>query len=375
MNETALLTERIRQEARRIGFFKVGITPAKPLPRAAFLDTWLGRQMHGEMAYLERQSDKRKLPRLLMETARSILVLGMNYYPGDNLNDRPLGARISRYASAMDYHLLMRDRLNDLRKFILHKAPQCQALCYVDAGPVMEKSWGAESALGWMGKHTNLISRELGSWFFLGTILLDLELEYDAKGKNYCGSCTRCISACPTGAIVGPYVVDARLCISYLTIELQGPIPLPLRPLIGNRIFGCDDCQAVCPWNRFAVITDEAGFQPRHGNRPPDLIALASLTSGQFDDYFKQSAVRRAKRNGFVRNVAIALGNSHASEAIPALSMLLADSSPLIRGHAAWALGQIGSEQARSLLREASLKESDPRAREEIEASLQIICS
>jgi epoxyqueuosine reductase len=371
MNETASLTARIRQEASRIGFFKIGVTRARPLPRAAFFDEWLGRKMHGEMAYLERQSDKRKMPHLLMETARSILVLGMNYYPGDNFENRPLEGRISRYAWGLDYHSLMLDRLNKVREFILREAPKAHALCYVDSGPVMEKSWGAESALGWMGKHTNLISRELGSWFFLGTILLDLELEYDVAERDYCGSCSLCISACPTGAIARPYVVDARLCISYLTIELRGPIPLPLRSLIGNRIFGCDDCQEACPWNRFAAITDEAGFHPGDGNWLRELIPLVSFTQAQFNERFKQSAIRRVKRDGLIRNVVVALGNSHRSEAIPALSMALTDLSALVRGHAAWALGQIGSEHARSLLQEALSKESDPQARAEIETALQ----
>lgn len=369
--ETASLTERIRQEAGRIGFFKVGITPAKLLPRNEFFDDWLGRKMHGGMAYLERQSDKRKSPHLLMDSARSFLILGMNYYSGGNPKREPLKGRISRYAWGMDYHLLMRDRLNKIRAFILREAPQAHALCYADSGPVMEKMWGAESSLGWMGKHTNLISRELGSWFFLGVILLDLELDYDEIERDHCGSCKRCISACPTGAIVAPYVIDARSCISYLTIELRGPIPLPMRPLIGNRIFGCDDCQEVCPWNRFAKVTAEAKFGSGECDQLPDLVSLVNLTPAQFNDRFKRSAIRRAKRDGFIRNVVVALGNSHRNDAIPALSTALNDPSPLVRGHAAWALGQIGSEQARFLLHAALSTELDSDTRVEIDAALQ----
>jgi epoxyqueuosine reductase len=371
MIDPTSLTARIRQEAARLGFFKVGITPAKPLSRAAFFDDWLKRKMNGEMAFLERQNDKRKLPHLLMQTVRSILVLGMNYYSGGDISSEPLEGRISRYAWGTDYHPLIQDRLNHMREFILQEAPQAHVLCYVDSGPVMEKSWGAESSLGWMGKHTNLISRELGSWFFLGTILLDLQLDYDAIGKDHCGSCTRCIPACPTGAIVAPYTIDARSCISYLTIELRGPIPPSLRSLIGNRIFGCDDCQEVCPWNRFATITNEAGLQRKDASRLPELIHLVNLTTAQFSDRFKQSAIRRAKRDGLVRNVVVALGNSHQNEAVPALCLALNDSSPMVRGHAAWALGEIGSENARFLLKAALAKELDPQARTEIETALR----
>jgi epoxyqueuosine reductase len=369
--ETALLTARIRREALKIGFFKVGIVPAKVLPRAAFFDEWLARGMHGEMAYLARQADQRKDLRLLMDTARTILVLGLNYYPGTSSIDNPLIGRISRYAWGADYHWLMQDRMHRLQEFILREKPQARALSYVDSGPVMEKAWGAESSLGWMGKHTNLISRELGSWFFLGVLLLDLELAYDPVAEDYCGSCRRCISACPTGAIVAPYIVDACLCISYLTIELRSPIPLPLRALIGNRIFGCDDCQETCPWNRFAVCTSESQIQPGDANQVFDLIPLVNLTNAQFADRFRKSAIWRAKRDGFVRNVVVALGNSHSKEAIPALCTALNDQSPLVRGHAAWALGQIDSEGARLQLQQALTMEADPQARSEIEAALQ----
>lgn len=361
----ASLTARIRQAASRIGFFKVGITPARLLPRAAFFDEWLGRKMQGEMAYLARQRDKRRSPHLLMETARSILVLGMNYYPGGNRCGGPLEGRVSRYAWGMDYHLLMRDRLNELREFVLREEPRAQVLCNVDSGPVMEKSWGAESSLGWMGKHTNLISRELGSWFFLGIMLLDLELDYDAIEKDYCGSCTRCISACPTGAIVAPYMIDARLCISYLTIELRGPIPLPLRSLIGNRVFGCDDCQEACPWNRFAVDTPVDAFRPRLQHRHPELSSLVSITPEEFRVRFSGSAVRRAGRDGLVRNVAIALGNSRRPESVAPLAAAMKDPSPTVRGHAAWALGRIATAEAACVLRAARIGETEPSVLEE----------
>jgi len=205
----------------------------------------------------------------------------------------------------------------------------------------MEKVWGAQTALGWMGKHTNLIAREQGSWFFIGVILLNLDLEFDAPEKDYCGSCRRCIQACPTGAIVAPYILDARLCISYLTIELRGPIPEHLRPLIRNRIYGCDDCQEVCPWNGFAVISSQQDFHPRKENLMPDLVPLVHMTAQEFKSRFKGSPILRATRDGFVRNVVVALGNSGKREAIPVLSEALQDSSPLVRSHAEWALKRI----------------------------------
>ena len=308
------LTARIRDEAYRLGFFKVGVTGAHPLPQAGNFDRWLREGMHGEMAYMERQAAKRRDPSLVLADARSLMVLAMNYNSGDAHSEDPLRGKISRYAWGDDYHLLMKERLQELYAFIQREEPGARGLYYVDTGPVMEKVWGAQTAVGWMGKHTNLITREQGSWFFIGVMLLNLELESDRPGKDYCGTCSRCIAACPTGAIVAPYVVDARLCISYLTIELRGTIPRELRSLIGNRIYGCDDCQDVCPWNRFAVATREERFHPREGNLVPELAALVDLSPGEFARRFKGSPIRRAKRDGFVRNVVVALGNSRRSE-------------------------------------------------------------
>jgi epoxyqueuosine reductase len=252
-----------------------------------------------------------------------------------------LQGTISCYARGADYHVTVRDRLERLLAFIQTHEPAAKGICYSDTGPIMEKVWGAHTALGWMGKHTNLITREQGSWFFIGVILLNIALECEEKGKDYCGKCTRCIEACPTGAIVSPYVLDARLCISYLTIELRGPIPVPLRPLIGNRIFGCDDCQDVCPWNRFAVRTAESCFQAREGNATLDLAPLVRLTPEGFKRRFHNTPVWRATRDGFVRNVVVALGNSGTAEAGPALRIALGDPSPLVRSHAEWALARL----------------------------------
>ena len=362
---------RLRKEGARLGFFKVGVAPAGPLPGSPNLDHWIGQGMHGEMAYMEAQAAKRKNPALVLEDVRSMVMLAMNYNCGKHPSDEPLRGRISRYAWGDDYHRLVQDRLRLLQDFILREAPEARMVYYVDTGPVMEKAWGARTSLGWMGKHTNLISREQGSWFFIGVILLNLELEFDSPEDDYCGTCTRCIDACPTRAIVAPYVVDARLCISYLTIELRGPIPRPLRPLIGNRIFGCDDCQEVCPWNRFAVATPEREFYPREGHQMPELAPLVRITADEFNRRFRGSAIRRAKRDGFVRNVVVALGNSRRPEAVPALAAAIKDRSALVRAHAAWALGQIDTRESRRLLEAARATESDSAVKEEITLALK----
>lgn len=365
------LSSRIRQEALRLGFFKVGIAPAGPLPHDEHFRTWLREGFHGEMRYMERQAPKRRDPSLILADARSLLVLALNYHTGDMLSDAPLKGRISRYAWGNDYHATIKNRLERLLAFIRSQEPSAHGLCYVDTGPIMEKVWGAQTAFGWMGKHTNLITRDQGSWFFIGIILLDIELEYGRKGKDFCGKCSRCIKACPTGAIVAPYVVDARLCISYLTIELRGPIPRRLRTLIGNRIYGCDDCQEACPWNRFAIATPEKEFNPKEGNLMPDLIPLARITAEQFNNRFKSSPVRRATRDGFVRNVVVALGNSGESETVPALEGALRDASPLVRAHAAWALGQIATACARRILESARAEEAEAMVLEEINDALE----
>jgi epoxyqueuosine reductase len=370
LTNKSFITTRIREEARRLGFFRMGVVAARPVPWRQHFDVWLAHGRHGEMTYLERQAAKREDPSLVLNNVRSILILAMNYHAGDDTPVDPLKSRISRYARGDDYHRLMTDRLRALEKFIRYEEPEARGLFYADTGPVMEKVWGAHSALGWMGKHSNLITRELGSWFFVGVILLNLEMEYDAAASDYCGTCTRCLRSCPTGAIVFPYVVDARLCISYLTIELKGAIPRHLRPLIGNRVFGCDDCQEVCPWNRFAVATTERSFWPDNSSYPFELVHLAQITREEFNARFKNSPIRRAKRDGLVRNVVVALGNSQRSEAVPVLTRALNDGSALVRAHAAWALGQIAVDEAKTSLAQARRVEPDPTVLEEIELAL-----
>jgi epoxyqueuosine reductase len=335
------LSSRIREESRRLGFFNAGIAPARSLADGEHLLEWLRDGRHGTMHYLEREPVRRLDPRLILEDARSVLVLGFNYYAGDSIPDDPMKGRISRYAWGDDYHAVLVPRLEALLGFIKEQAPSARGRCYVDAGPIMEKAWGAQTSLGWVGKNTNLIARGRGSWFFLGVILLNLELEYDAKERDCCGKCRRCIDRCPTGAITGPYVIDARRCISYLTIELRGEIPLSLRPLMGNRIFGCDECQAVCPWNRFAAATSEPAFGSGREHSVLELSPLVQLTRDDFAARFRNSPIYRATRDGFVRNVVVALGNSRSREAVPALESALQDQSPLVRSHAAWALENI----------------------------------
>jgi epoxyqueuosine reductase len=265
----------------------------------------------------------------------------MNYGAKERPAADPLKGSISRYAWGSDYHEIVKSRLERLLAFIRKIKPSAEGKCCVDTSPVMEKAWGAQTSLGWIGKHTNLITREQGSWFFLGSILLDFELEYDIPERDYCGSCRRCMDACPTGAIVAPYVLDARRCIAYLTIELRDPIPDHLRSFLGNRIYGCDACQEACPWNKFSVRASEEAWRPRRGAFHPDLVPLVDITEEEFAGRFESSVLLRSKREGLVRNVVVALGNSRSVKAIPALERALLDPSPIVRLHAEWALEKL----------------------------------
>jgi epoxyqueuosine reductase len=368
------LSARIKSEAQQLGFALAGISPVTAAAREDSFAAWLRRGLGGEMGYLQRTEALRRDPKKLVPWAVSVVSVGMNYFTPHERPKAPAGARgwISRYAWGDDYHDVMRERLDQLLEDIraLYDAP-LQGRAFVDSGPVLERGLAGVAGIGWIGKNTQLISPRKGSWFFLGELFLDVELEYDRPIRDRCGRCALCLDACPTGAFVGPYILDARRCISYLTIELKGAIPEDLRPLIGNHIFGCDICQEVCPYNVKAEPTNDAGFSPREGLYAPELIPLLSMTEDEFRRRFKGSPLLRAKRRGFLRNVAVALGNLKSAEAVPALGRALMDHEPLVRRHAAWALGEIATSEAFTALIGSLPSEGDADVREEISRAVR----
>lgn len=323
------LSETIRQEARHLGFQAVGISrvqqspslseqrgrPSPPPPLTTSLQArlleWLRRGYHGTMTWMQRDPHRRADPEHVLEGCRSVISVGMNHYTEHRPDERPGRGRIARYAWGADYHDVLMDRLKQVEKRIRDMAPGAGTKLYVDTGPVMEKAWAQQGGLGWIGKHTNLVSPQYGSWLLLGEILTTLELDPDEPGTDLCGSCTRCIQSCPTGAIVEPYVLDATKCISYLTIEMRGPheASLPDTGKIGNRIFGCDDCLDACPYNLYAEPTQEPSFQPSALTLAPELAQLAGMSEGEFQETFRHSPIRRPKHAGFLRNVQTALSN------------------------------------------------------------------
>lgn len=324
------LAEAIKAEARSLGFDAVGIsrvtdngppsaalsTPLPPTPLSHLLfnrlTEWLHRNFHGAMVWMTRDPARRSNPQLVLPGCRSMISVGMNYYTDNRANEQPGMGRIARYAWGQDYHLVMSQRLTQLETKIAALAPGVTTKSYADTGPIMEKAWAQQAGLGWIGKHSNLVSADSGSWLLLGEILTTLDLTADEPATDLCGSCTLCIQACPTGAIVEPYIVDARRCISYLTIELRGgreTIPDDLAAQMGNRIFGCDDCLDVCPFNLRADATNEPAFTPTPLTLAPSLQALAQISQESFSATFKASPLKRAKQSGLLRNVAIAQEN------------------------------------------------------------------
>jgi epoxyqueuosine reductase len=327
-----------------LGFDACRVAQCSAPPHAAEFGQWLDEGNAGEMAWLERNKERRMDPDQVLPGARSVIVLGMNYWQGED-GEFPNGRRgkFARYAWGDDYHDLIETRLRELDRWLAGQGGTQK--CYVDTGPVLERDFAALAGAGWHGKSTMLISRELGTWFFLAEILTTLDLLPDEAARDRCGSCTRCITACPTGAIDAPHHLDARRCISYLTIELKGSIPEEFRPLIGDRIYGCDDCLTACPWNRFAQASRETAFAARAGTRM-SLVELLGLGEEEFRSVFRNSPVKRIKRRGLLRNVCVALGNTGGPEDVPALERAAVDPEPLVREHAEWALARIAERFA-----------------------------
>ncbi len=346
LDDPARLAEQIRAWGRELGFQRIGFTDTDLSEAEREHFAWLAKNHHGEMDYMARHGTKRTRPAELVPGTVSVISAAMNYYPGreregqDLLAD-PERAFVSRYALGRDYHKLVRKRLQRLARRIEEEIGPFGYRVFCDSAPVLEKPLAEKAGLGWRGKHSNLIDREHGSWFFLGEIYTDLPLPPDTPARDHCGTCTACIDICPTRAIVAPGDVDARLCISYLTIELHGSIPEALRPLMGNRIYGCDDCQLVCPWNRFATPTPEADFLPRHGLDSARLVDLFAWEEAEFLQKTEGSPIRRLGHVRWLRNLAVALGNAPPSAEIrTALEARLSHPSPLVREHVAWALAR-----------------------------------
>jgi epoxyqueuosine reductase len=376
------LKEAIREEALRLGFSLVGFTSPEPPPHLNTYLGWLEAGRQGSMEYLgtaparQRRAD----PRQILPECTSILALGIRYSdPRAAAAAEPAGqppqGRVAAYAWGEDYHDVLQERLKALvaiiESLVGHPVPN---RWYTDTGPILERDLAQRAGLGWAGKNTCLIHPQGGSYFFLAEILLGLELEPDLPlATDLCGSCTRCIEACPTACILPDRTLDARRCISYLTIELKGTIPVDLRPQIGSWVFGCDICQIVCPWNeRFSLLEGDPAFAARPGLPRPDLRQELALSPEEFNRKFKGSPVKRAKRRGYLRNVAVALGNARDASAVPDLERVLREElEPLVRAHAAWALGQIGTEAARSALQAALQSETDPDVLAEVQRALE----
>lgn len=304
MQNRTVYSQLIKSEAQKLGFLFCGISKAGFLEEEApRLETWLKKNMHGEMQYMENHFDKRLDPRLLVDGAKSVISLGVNYYT-DNQQTDPTAPKISKYAYGMDYHTVIKDKLKQLLQIINEQIGEVGGRVFVDSAPVLDKAWAKKSGMGWIGKNANLLNKKAGSFFFLAELIIDLELEYDiTPTADHCGTCTNCIDACPTDAIVGPYVVDGSRCISYLTIELKNELPAEFKGKMDNWMFGCDVCQDVCPWNRFSVLNTEPAFAPH-----PDLLHLKAadwqdITQDVFQKVFKNSAVKRTKFSGLKRNI------------------------------------------------------------------------
>ncbi|HEC28009.1 MAG TPA: tRNA epoxyqueuosine(34) reductase QueG [Gammaproteobacteria bacterium] len=342
----AKLALQIKARGTGLGFQQVAIADLDLATHESHLNNWLSCGFHGEMAYMSRHGSKRSHPEELIEGTKRIITVRMDYWPDKAADARailnnPINAYISRYALGRDYHKVIRPRLQKLAEFIRQRIGHFGYRVFVDSAPVLEKALAEKSGLGWIGKHTNLINEKAGSWFFLGELFTSLPLPVDEPAINHCGTCRSCMDVCPTRAIIAPYKLDARRCISYLTIELRGSIPVEFRRPIGNRIYGCDDCQMVCPWNRFSGDSDEPDFSPRHQLDTAGLIQLFNWDEETFLKRTEGSAIRRIGYECWIRNIAVALGNSKTSpEVIRSLQQKTTHASGLVREHTDWAIAQ-----------------------------------
>jgi epoxyqueuosine reductase len=370
--ERAGLTRHLKQSAHELGFALAGVCPAVPPAGFDRLREWIARGFAGEMHYLAKREAAYQHPHHVLDGARSLIVLAMNYRTVDPAPTQAGQGRVSRYAWGSDYHDLIHDRLKALGKMLNDAVPTALVRGVVDSAPLLEREFAQLAGLGWIGKNTLLLNREIGSWFFLAVLLTDVELEYDdAQTIDHCGTCTACLDACPTQAFVAPYVLDSRRCISYLTIELRESMPAELRAGVGDWVFGCDVCQDVCPWNRRAPVSDEADLQPSGETRPLELIPLFAMSDADFRTRFRHSPIWRTKRRGLLRNAAMVLGNQRYRDGMPALVNGLRDDEALVRGACAWALGQINDNTASDALRRRLEIETDLAVREELIAAIQ----
>ncbi len=340
------LKTRLVSFAREIGFDSCRVSACNAPAHANYFREWLRDGAHGEMNYMQRGEEKRCNPEKILPGTRSVVVFALNYFQGEAAHKAAATGtrgRIARYAWGEDYHDFVGAKLKRVDEFL--RGFGGQQKCYVDTGPVLERDYAAQAGVGWHGKSTMLVDQRLGTWFFLAELFTTLELPPDEPARDRCGTCTRCLTACPTGAITAPHRLDARRCISYLTIELKTAIPVELRPLMGDRIFGCDDCLDACPWNRFAWTSRETVFSARPSTSGMSLREYLELTDTEFEALFKKSPIKRIKRRGFLRNVCVALGNVGHTSDLPALERAAADPEPLIAEHAEWAIQRIRDRQ------------------------------
>jgi epoxyqueuosine reductase len=369
------LSQVIRDEARRIGFELVGISPAVTPTGVSHLQDWLQAGYAGEMQYLPNRKDAYEHPQHVLEGVRSVVMLALNYHTQAAVASCGSDAQVAKYAwGEQDYHDVLRGKLKQLSQVLHDQMPGCRTRGVVDTAPLLERDFARLSGLGWFGKNTMLINKQAGSWLFLAALLVDAELDYDSPHEtSHCGTCTRCLDACPTDAFPEPYVLDARRCISYLTIELRDkPIPLDLREGVGDWLFGCDICQDVCPWNRKAPVSNEPAFQPRDNLRPTDAVELLALTEDEFRARFRKTPLSRPRWAGLLRNAAIVLGNSADPTVLPALITALDHPEPLVRGAAAWAVGRLEGSESCAALQTRLGVEDNADVQAELQAAIEM---